>query len=934
MPTTSSFQWTDLLPSLISAGALTTGAVLGTRATGKATELATAEAARAAELQVMTAEEQLELLRQIYNRDIALEWPRYTVGTKALKQLTTGMGIDVPESTFDVPEKPFELGPFRRPGSLGGGAGGAGTGDLSQAMLSASLDPDFKPGRGVASSVGKGAMTGAGIGGTVGGPIGAAVGAGAGAEIGLVASAFGRGRREANQIGPYQNALTDSIGQIEEALSQKVTSGQATDQDWQDAIGQVSTLKNQFYGLTNDFGRAGPGARQTIGSWVDPMLAQWGQKQLRPPEGRRYGGPVYAREGGGFTMPQQTYMVDEAGEELYDPNPSGPPYFKMGAPGGPDIFVPPTDGMVIPAGGFRMPETEPIPRRRGGPVRGQNKIHKVMGEFERGTLRSSSGKKVTSRAQAIAIAMSEAGMSRPIRRQAGGPVYNWETGAWSGQDAAPTVPAPATTSTLSPWQQYTLRPGGPQMTADPSTKYDPVTGTMSGEGGWSVATPLTGPQYSDMPKGSTPAYRADLGRPGSTTGAGILAENYPGFAKFKALPAPAALPAPVAKPEPLRGFTKPQLPQVTAYEKRLAPNRMEPLTGRSDEQLAADKEFFALQTPEEQARIIKESEDAWYAAHPEQARPAAGPGTPAPSGREPTAGEQEIYKYGWRTNEQGQWVHPETGARGHWTANGKFVNDTANKTFDPATGRLSANAPTFGELMEPFPEPPFSFDPSKHGYQGFQKPFQFDPVAQGYQPLNKQFSFDPGMSGFKPFNEPFAYDAEAGGFQRPSERFSFTEEDLANDPQYQTFVNEGMKQIERRQAARGMLQSGATLKAATRFMQNEALPQAYARRRGEFGLGRAQEQENYRRVSNEYGLSEDQSARAYNRAVGEFERNTGQTKDAYIRAMGEFGLDYQQATDAYNRALDEYIRRYAMFEATQKKRFDRLSLIAGAGGGG
>ncbi|MHA1808028.1 MAG: DUF6496 domain-containing protein [Candidatus Thorarchaeota archaeon] len=41
-----------------------------------------------------------------------------------------------------------------------------------------------------------------------------------------------------------------------------------------------------------------------------------------------------------------------------------------------------------------------------------DKIHAVMAEYERGTLRSGSGEHVTSRDQAIAIAMSEAGRSR------------------------------------------------------------------------------------------------------------------------------------------------------------------------------------------------------------------------------------------------------------------------------------------------------------------------------------------------------------------------------------------------------------------------------------------------------------------------------------------------------------------------------------------
>ena len=47
------------------------------------------------------------------------------------------------------------------------------------------------------------------------------------------------------------------------------------------------------------------------------------------------------------------------------------------------------------------------------------KIHKVMSEFKHGALHSGSkkGPKVTSREQAIAIAMSEAGMSRKKRKR-------------------------------------------------------------------------------------------------------------------------------------------------------------------------------------------------------------------------------------------------------------------------------------------------------------------------------------------------------------------------------------------------------------------------------------------------------------------------------------------------------------------------------------
>ena len=42
----------------------------------------------------------------------------------------------------------------------------------------------------------------------------------------------------------------------------------------------------------------------------------------------------------------------------------------------------------------------------------QKKVSKVMREYKKGTLKSSSGDKVTDKDQAIAIAMSEAGMSK------------------------------------------------------------------------------------------------------------------------------------------------------------------------------------------------------------------------------------------------------------------------------------------------------------------------------------------------------------------------------------------------------------------------------------------------------------------------------------------------------------------------------------------
>jgi len=44
------------------------------------------------------------------------------------------------------------------------------------------------------------------------------------------------------------------------------------------------------------------------------------------------------------------------------------------------------------------------------------KVQTVMHEFKTGKLKSSSGQKVTNRKQAVAIALSEAGMSKPAKK--------------------------------------------------------------------------------------------------------------------------------------------------------------------------------------------------------------------------------------------------------------------------------------------------------------------------------------------------------------------------------------------------------------------------------------------------------------------------------------------------------------------------------------
>ena len=47
----------------------------------------------------------------------------------------------------------------------------------------------------------------------------------------------------------------------------------------------------------------------------------------------------------------------------------------------------------------------------------KRKVHKVMGEYKRGKLKSRGGRRVKSRRQAVAIAMSESGQSRRRKKK-------------------------------------------------------------------------------------------------------------------------------------------------------------------------------------------------------------------------------------------------------------------------------------------------------------------------------------------------------------------------------------------------------------------------------------------------------------------------------------------------------------------------------------
>lgn len=311
-------NWGTLLPILISAGTGTAGAVLSSKAAGKASDAQLEALDRAAELNAGVSRDALAAQIAGQNAGIRASYPWLHAGTQALGMSSRGLGMTPPIGGYQAPGLSSLL--LKPPASIGPNAKGSAGGLLAPgASVPGPSSTVGDLAKGAASGASLGMMAGAGLGGALGGAtLGAGfgpVGMAAGAAIGGLSSLFGRGRKEADKIVPVQNELTNRIHQIESELGAKVGAGAATEEDWLQAISAVNSLKGEFFALADKFGRAGPGAKRTIGSWVDPLLGQWQNRQLRTP-GRAHGGPVAGGQ----------YIVGEQGPEVLEMAPGSKGY--------------------------------------------------------------------------------------------------------------------------------------------------------------------------------------------------------------------------------------------------------------------------------------------------------------------------------------------------------------------------------------------------------------------------------------------------------------------------------------------------------------------------------------------------------------------------------------------------------------------------------
>jgi len=139
----------------------------------------------------------------------------------------------------------------------------------------------------------------------------------------------------------------------------------------------------------------------------------------------------------------------------------------------------------------------------------------------------------------------------------------------------------------------------------------------------------------------------------------------------------------------------------------------------------------------------------------------------------------------------------------------------------------------------------------------------------------------------------------------PEERFNF--QFSQDDPSYQFRMNEGQKAIERSAAARGIGQTGGTMKALTRYGQDAASQEyqaAFNRAKDTFGVNKDARQQRLNTLSGMAGIGSNAATASgqnlYNAAQfgGNLGMQAGQTggnwRNAAALQEGNYGIDSQK----------------------------------------
>ena len=863
------FDFGKWLPYLVMGGSSVAGAVIGSRASGKAGEQSAAAAELASETQLQMSREQIANLREIYGMDLSLNWPRHRAATESLGNLARGMGSKLPPSTFETSETPPQLPGFGADGAPGGAPGEAPPGDpLNPNAQAPIMTPP--PGTGPTGTGGRtlgGMATGATIGSVVPG-IGTAIGAGVGGLAGWLSGVFGGDQRIADNIVPSQNDLTSRIGKVGGELDRRIKDGSATDQDWQNAIQIVQDMRSQFYGFADQAaGGDASGARGSIDAWVNPMLDAWGKRATNwsddwstwkfdpakvwspspsPTPSRQFGGPV----GGTLSSmgrKRPEYLVGEVGEEMYVDEQGNS---SMVGVGGPQMFQPPRDGYIVPnheleqqGAALTLSDlgdgTHGMPPRRMGSMRGR-----FMGN-------RAEGGPVLGEHNATELT----GWGWELRPD--GTWYHAGTGGTGRVTDENTLVNDADNVSFN-FDDYRKNPNDYTGDKVGKAKHNAAGNVIAEEERTIPGRPKNGDEYL--------TGRGWKKRPGGTWYHGnnegkwlddntFYVQNAVNPETGEATGVYFKLDRALAAGDANQDWYTNDASASTVWGRPPGvvdegefidddPNRGNYSPPSSATHPAPDPFQY---NPEEHGYQALNEEFGWQ---PRGDMPGPAPGM-----------IKELNSWGWHEQGDGTWRHKD-GDTAHFVNDTTMVSTTGDKTFH--VDRYLAG--------------------------------RDDHTVEGISDLHSQF--DPSEYGYQPFNEQFEFDTE----------------DLLKDPGYQFRLNEGSKAVERKGASRGMLQSGRTLKSLSSWAQGLASQEygsAYGRARGEHQMG--------------YG----QSADAYNRELGEFGMRRGQSLGAYDQALQRWGMKYGMYGDEYNRASGEYERERDEWRWDDQRRYGRTRDLAG-----
>ena len=764
-------------------------------------------------MQLKFGREQLQNLREIYNLDLKLQWPTHRLAGESLGTLARGMGSKLDPSVFDTSEAPPEL-PTHSLGGPGGGEGGP-FGDISGGY-EVPEEGEGGPSKGWGSP---GRIAGAFLGG-VGGY--------------LLGGKIGRGRREADYLVPHQEELTRRILQIESEVDSRIAAGTMTDDDWAAASNAVRSMKDRYFEFTQPYERAGPGGRQSIGGWVDPLLTSWGNKTARgadsrgggappaqrqpaqidqnplgnpfgdpsgnPLEHRARGGPV--RRGGRQTlsaMGKPMYWVGEKGPEKYVSE-SG--QSSMVGMGGPEVRTFPEDGQIVPnhelgMGGYGGPGMQ-------GPAK-ENTF--TLSKMADGNFGMASGPR-TPQPGRSGLAFRGQNPGRALAH-------------WFGRGANQGNP-------LGRGEMHGIpgRHGGGEVEGE-AHEYDHEDHRDVTQWGWEEGQDGQWTHPGDENNSSATGYWAADGTfVNETTNQVYDPEQY----------------------------------EVTEIEGDLPP--------RAGDEAIQPGEFLR-RNPTRPPPVRTEGSAPRRTPDPFSFDiPGTRPGAPmgqAIDGRTP---EGMLQAGGWTENANGTWIH--TGGQvGYFLDNGTFLNKDSGKVWDPTTGNMS--------------------DIDAAGYMPLNQEFAFDDA--GYQPFGTEFEFDD--TGHQPFETKFEFDAEDlqddPGYQwRLDQGNKGVERSAAASGMLQS--GKTLKGLQRwSQGLASQEYRDAYGRARSEFdLGRDQTRGAYGRAWDEFGQRRDQTREAYGRDSNEYDRRYSQGLDAYGRAMQEWGLEYGTEADTYNRSWDQF----------------------------------------------